>query len=123
MLVQLPTELKNKASTIFSRCIGLCYFPDLLVASLLMRQRIAPGCTAGASCRERLSQNVSVLPPDFTVLELWWPLWDQLLFLPKLLHILSFSPLIQGNMSRGNSLFFRKVPAGKRYVWEEKRFH
>lgn len=28
----------------------------------------------------------------------------------------------QGNMSRGNSLFFRKVPAGKRYVWEERRF-
>ncbi|NXU26978.1 MTCH2 protein, partial [Thalassarche chlororhynchos] len=24
----------------------------------------------------------------------------------------------EGNMSRGNSLFFRKVPAGKRYVWE-----
>uniref|UniRef100_A0A8C0G0K9 Mitochondrial carrier 2 n=1 Tax=Chelonoidis abingdonii TaxID=106734 RepID=A0A8C0G0K9_CHEAB len=34
------------------------------------------------------------------------------------------SPLlsVQGNMSRGNSLFFRKVPAGKLYVWEEKRF-
>ncbi|XP_059682057.1 LOW QUALITY PROTEIN: mitochondrial carrier homolog 2 [Gavia stellata] len=28
----------------------------------------------------------------------------------------------EGNMSRGNSLFFRKVPAGKRYVWEERRF-
>lgn len=28
----------------------------------------------------------------------------------------------QGNMSRGNSLFLRKVPAGKRYVWEEQRF-
>lgn len=28
----------------------------------------------------------------------------------------------QGNMSRGNSLFFRKVPAGKRYIWEERRF-
>ncbi|NWI63179.1 MTCH2 protein, partial [Todus mexicanus] len=24
----------------------------------------------------------------------------------------------EGNMSRGNSLFFRKVPAGKRYVWD-----
>ncbi|NWI97876.1 MTCH2 protein, partial [Pitta sordida] len=24
----------------------------------------------------------------------------------------------EGNMSRGNSLFFRKVPVGKRYVWE-----
>ncbi|NWH73947.1 MTCH2 protein, partial [Piaya cayana] len=24
----------------------------------------------------------------------------------------------EGNMTRGNSLFFRKVPAGKRYVWE-----
>ncbi|NXY83840.1 MTCH2 protein, partial [Alcedo cyanopectus] len=24
----------------------------------------------------------------------------------------------EGNMSRGNSLFFRKVPLGKRYVWE-----
>uniref|UniRef100_A0A8B9CDC2 Mitochondrial carrier 2 n=1 Tax=Anser brachyrhynchus TaxID=132585 RepID=A0A8B9CDC2_9AVES len=28
----------------------------------------------------------------------------------------------EGNMSRGNSLFFRKVPAGKRYVWDERRF-
>ncbi|XP_010219679.1 PREDICTED: mitochondrial carrier homolog 2 [Tinamus guttatus] len=28
----------------------------------------------------------------------------------------------EGNMSRGNSLFFRKVPTGKRYVWEERRF-
>ncbi|NXX79810.1 MTCH2 protein, partial [Urocolius indicus] len=24
----------------------------------------------------------------------------------------------EGNMSRGNSLFFRKVPPGKRYVWD-----
>ncbi|NXL53771.1 MTCH2 protein, partial [Podilymbus podiceps] len=24
----------------------------------------------------------------------------------------------EGNMSRGNSLFFRKVPTGKRYVWD-----
>ncbi|NWS18708.1 MTCH2 protein, partial [Pachyramphus minor] len=24
----------------------------------------------------------------------------------------------EGNMSRGNSLFFRKVPVGKRYVWD-----
>ncbi|TFJ95869.1 Nuclease-sensitive element-binding protein 1 [Platysternon megacephalum] len=30
--------------------------------------------------------------------------------------------LKEGNMSRGNSLFFRKVPAGKLYVWEEKWF-
>lgn len=30
--------------------------------------------------------------------------------------------VFQGNMSRGNSLFFRKVPAGKRYVWDERRF-
>lgn len=28
----------------------------------------------------------------------------------------------EGNMSRGNSLFFRKAPAGKSYVWDEKRF-
>lgn len=30
--------------------------------------------------------------------------------------------LIQGNMSRGNSLFFRKLPAGKMYAIEQKRF-
>lgn len=35
--------------------------------------------------------------------------------------MMAISPF-QGNMSRGNSLFFRKVPAGKRYVWEERRF-
>lgn len=29
----------------------------------------------------------------------------------------------EGNMNRGNSLFFRKVPAGKSYVVEHKRFY
>ncbi|MFT7814554.1 mitochondrial carrier homolog 2 [Arapaima gigas] len=28
----------------------------------------------------------------------------------------------EGNMSRGNSLFFRKLPAGKKYVVDQKRF-
>ncbi|MBN3303731.1 MTCH2 protein, partial [Amia calva] len=28
----------------------------------------------------------------------------------------------EGNMSRGNSLFFRKIPAGKTYAMEQKRF-
>ncbi|XP_065145565.1 mitochondrial carrier homolog 2 [Paramisgurnus dabryanus] len=28
----------------------------------------------------------------------------------------------EGNMSRGNSLFFRKIPAGKTYAIEQKRF-
>uniref|UniRef100_A0A8C5W7N4 Uncharacterized protein n=1 Tax=Leptobrachium leishanense TaxID=445787 RepID=A0A8C5W7N4_9ANUR len=27
----------------------------------------------------------------------------------------------EGNMSQGNSLFFRKVPAGKKYIYEQKR--
>ncbi|KAM4017070.1 mitochondrial carrier homolog 2 [Anomaloglossus baeobatrachus] len=29
----------------------------------------------------------------------------------------------EGNTNRGNSLFFRKVPAGKSYVYEQKRFY
>ncbi|KAM4720761.1 mitochondrial carrier homolog 2 [Rhinophrynus dorsalis] len=29
----------------------------------------------------------------------------------------------EGNMNRGNSLFFRKVPVGKSYVLEQKRFY
>ncbi|XP_077317075.1 mitochondrial carrier homolog 2 [Lithobates pipiens] len=29
----------------------------------------------------------------------------------------------EGNANRGNSLFFRKVPAGKSYVYEQKRFY
>ncbi|CAH2326028.1 Mitochondrial carrier homolog 2 [Pelobates cultripes] len=29
----------------------------------------------------------------------------------------------EGNINRGNSLFFRKVPAGKKYVLEQKRFY
>ncbi|XP_053576335.1 mitochondrial carrier homolog 2 [Bombina bombina] len=29
----------------------------------------------------------------------------------------------EGNLNRGNSLFFRKVPAGKSYVYEQKRFY
>lgn len=28
----------------------------------------------------------------------------------------------EGNMSRGNSLFFRKIPAGKTYAIDQKRF-
>ncbi|XP_053305800.1 mitochondrial carrier homolog 2 [Spea bombifrons] len=29
----------------------------------------------------------------------------------------------EGNINRGNSLFFRKVPAGKSYIFEQKRFY
>ncbi|KAM8940526.1 mitochondrial carrier homolog 2 isoform 1-T1 [Pelodytes ibericus] len=29
----------------------------------------------------------------------------------------------EGNMNRGNSLFFRKVPAGKSYIFDQKRFY
>lgn len=39
-----------------------------------------------------------------------------------LTHRIVAVSVFQGNMSRGNSLFFRKVPAGKRYVWDERRF-
>ncbi|EMP27693.1 Mitochondrial carrier like protein 2 [Chelonia mydas] len=48
------------------------------------------------------------LPPYAPNYSSWLDCWSQL--------------LKEGNMSRGNSLFFRKVPAGKLYVWEEKRF-
>ncbi|XP_042202559.1 mitochondrial carrier homolog 2 [Callorhinchus milii] len=48
------------------------------------------------------------LPPYAAVYSSWIDCWRHL--------------STQGNMSRGNSLFFRKVPAGRTYAIQEKRF-
>ncbi|KAG9333470.1 hypothetical protein JZ751_011539 [Albula glossodonta] len=48
------------------------------------------------------------LPPYASVYPTWVDCWRHL--------------SLEGNMSRGNSLFFRKLPAGKTYALHEKRF-
>uniref|UniRef100_A0A3Q3MBR5 Mitochondrial carrier homolog 2 n=1 Tax=Labrus bergylta TaxID=56723 RepID=A0A3Q3MBR5_9LABR len=48
------------------------------------------------------------LPPYASVYPTWVDCWRHL--------------SREGNMSRGNSLFFRKIPAGKMYAIEQKRF-
>uniref|UniRef100_A0A3P8VAV3 Mitochondrial carrier homolog 2 n=1 Tax=Cynoglossus semilaevis TaxID=244447 RepID=A0A3P8VAV3_CYNSE len=48
------------------------------------------------------------LPPYASVYPTWVDCWRHL--------------SKEGNMSRGNSLFFRKLPAGKMYAIEQKRF-
>uniref|UniRef100_A0A3Q3AKM5 Mitochondrial carrier homolog 2 n=1 Tax=Kryptolebias marmoratus TaxID=37003 RepID=A0A3Q3AKM5_KRYMA len=48
------------------------------------------------------------LPPYASVYPTWVDCWRHL--------------SKEGNMSRGNSLFFRKLPAGKRYAFDQKRF-
>ncbi|KAM3853803.1 mitochondrial carrier homolog 2 isoform 1-T1 [Vipera latastei] len=72
---------------------GMLTYPFTLVSNLMAINSC--GLAAG-------------LPPYAPAYTSWLHCWSQL-------HR-------EGNMSRGNSLFFRKVPAGKRYVWEEKRF-
>ncbi|MED6236455.1 Mitochondrial carrier 2 [Ilyodon furcidens] len=48
------------------------------------------------------------LPPYASIYPTWVDCWR---------HLSS-----EGNMSRGNSLFFRKLPAGKKYAFDQKRF-
>uniref|UniRef100_A0A3B3SUG6 Mitochondrial carrier homolog 2 n=1 Tax=Paramormyrops kingsleyae TaxID=1676925 RepID=A0A3B3SUG6_9TELE len=48
------------------------------------------------------------LPPYASVYPTWLGCWRHL--------------SLEGNMSRGNSLFFRKLPAGKMYAVDQKRF-
>ncbi|KAF1403345.1 hypothetical protein FQV22_0000988, partial [Spheniscus magellanicus] len=57
-----------------------------------------------ARVRDAVSPLAGGLLPYAPTYSSWLDCWSQL-------HR-------EGNMSRGNSLFFRKVPTGKRYVWE-----
>uniref|UniRef100_A0A0B8RQ36 Mitochondrial carrier homolog 2 n=1 Tax=Philothamnus irregularis TaxID=1899461 RepID=A0A0B8RQ36_9SAUR len=91
--VSTMTEMKGYSQAVTGFFSSMLTYPFVLVSNLMAINSC--GLAAG-------------LPPYAPAYTSWLHCWSQL-------HG-------EGNMSRGNSLFFRKVPAGKRYVWEEKRF-
>ncbi|KAM4617833.1 mitochondrial carrier homolog 2 [Discoglossus pictus] len=87
-------EMKSYSQAVTGFVASMLTYPFLLVSNLMAVNNC--GLAGGA------------LPyaPAYTS---WTDCWRQL--------------SKEGNMNRGNSLFFRKVPAGKTYVWEQKRFY
>ncbi|XP_063145042.1 mitochondrial carrier homolog 2 isoform X2 [Candoia aspera] len=92
--VSTMSEMKSYSQTVTGFFASMLTYPFVLVSNLMAINSC--GLAAG-------------LPPYAPVYTSWLHCWSQL-------HG-------EGNLSRGNSLFFRKVPAGKQYLWEEKRFH
>nr|XP_060628671.1 mitochondrial carrier homolog 2 isoform X2 [Anolis sagrei ordinatus] len=92
--VSTMTEMKSYSQAVTGFFASMLTYPFVLVSNLMAINSC--GLAGG-------------LPPYAPAYSSWLHCWSQL--------------QREGNMSRGNSLFFRKVPAGKRYVWEEKRFH
>ncbi|XP_054826465.1 mitochondrial carrier homolog 2 isoform X2 [Eublepharis macularius] len=92
--VSTMTEMKSYSQAVTGFFASMLTYPFVLVSNLMAINSC--GLAGG-------------LPPYAPEYNSWLDCWSRL-------HS-------EGNMSRGNSLFFRKVPAGKRYVWEEKRFH
>lgn len=92
--------------------IGISHLGGLLEAS---KQR-GKQTSLEMFSRSLWRQNAEVLP-----LFSWLSLCRPSMFTLSLCLLLSFC-LFQGNMSRGNSLFFRKLPAGKMYAIDQKRF-
>ncbi|XP_060117960.1 mitochondrial carrier homolog 2 [Heteronotia binoei] len=92
--VSTMTEMKSYSQAVTGFFASMLTYPFVLVSNLMAINSC--GLAGG-------------LPPYASKYSSWLDCWSWL-------HS-------EGNMSRGNSLFFRKVPAGKRYVWEEKRFH
>uniref|UniRef100_A0A8C9N7F9 Mitochondrial carrier 2 n=1 Tax=Serinus canaria TaxID=9135 RepID=A0A8C9N7F9_SERCA len=91
--VSTMTEMKSYSQAVTGFFASMLTYPFVLVSNLM----------AVNNCG--LAGGLLPYAPTYTS---WLDCWSQL-------HR-------EGNMSRGNSLFFRKVPAGKRYVWEEQRF-
>uniref|UniRef100_A0A670YQJ8 Mitochondrial carrier 2 n=1 Tax=Pseudonaja textilis TaxID=8673 RepID=A0A670YQJ8_PSETE len=91
--VSTMTEMKGYSQAVTGFFSSMLTYPFVLVSNLMAINSC--GLAAG-------------FPPYAPAYSSWLHCWSQL-------HR-------EGNMSRGNSLFFRKVPTGKRYVWEEKRF-
>ncbi|NWW36704.1 MTCH2 protein, partial [Panurus biarmicus] len=94
MLLLLPqvstmTEMKSYSQAVTGFFASMLTYPFVLVSNLM----------AVNNCG--LAGGLLPYAPTYSS---WLDCWSQL-------HR-------EGNMSRGNSLFFRKVPAGKRYVWE-----
>ncbi|NXF27127.1 MTCH2 protein, partial [Rhodinocichla rosea] len=87
--VSTVTEMKSYSQAVTGFFASMLTYPFVLVSNLM----------AVNNCG--LAGGLLPYAPTYSS---WLDCWSQL-------HR-------EGNMSRGNSLFLRKVPAGKRYVWE-----
>ncbi|NWW97804.1 MTCH2 protein, partial [Caloenas nicobarica] len=87
--VSTMTEMKSYSQAVTGFFASMLTYPFVLVSNLM----------AVNNCG--LAGGLLPYAPTYSS---WLDCWSQL-------HR-------EGNMSRGNSLFFRKVPAGKRYVWD-----
>ncbi|XP_058637894.1 mitochondrial carrier homolog 2 isoform X2 [Onychostoma macrolepis] len=86
-------EIKNCSQAVTGFFASMLTYPFVLVSNLMAVNNC--GLAGG-------------LPPYAAVYPNWLHCWSHL--------------SREGNMSRGNSLFFRKLPAGKTYAIEQKRF-
>ncbi|KFV85243.1 Mitochondrial carrier 2, partial [Struthio camelus australis] len=87
--VSTMTEMKSYSQAVTGFFASMLTYPFVLVSNLMAINNC--GLAGG-------------LLPYAPTYSSWLDCWSQL--------------RKEGNMSRGNSLFFRKVPTGKRYVWE-----
>ncbi|KAK2913935.1 hypothetical protein QQF64_030251 [Cirrhinus molitorella] len=86
-------EIKNCSQAVTGFFASMLTYPFVLVSNLMAVNNC--GLAGG-------------LPPYAAIYPNWLHCWSHL--------------SREGNMSRGNSLFFRKLPAGKTYAIEQKRF-
>uniref|UniRef100_A0A3Q3XCG4 Uncharacterized protein n=1 Tax=Mola mola TaxID=94237 RepID=A0A3Q3XCG4_MOLML len=86
-------EIKNCSQAVTGFFASMLTYPFVLVSNLMAVNNC--GLAGG-------------LPPYASVYPTWVDCWR---------HLSS-----EGNTSRGNSLFFRKVPSGKMYTVDQKRF-
>ncbi|XP_048040901.1 mitochondrial carrier homolog 2 isoform X3 [Megalobrama amblycephala] len=86
-------EIKNCSQAVTGFFASMLTYPFVLVSNLMAVNNC--GLAGG-------------LPPYAAIYPNWLHCWGHL--------------SREGNMSRGNSLFFRKLPAGKMYAIEQKRF-
>ncbi|XP_077419625.1 mitochondrial carrier homolog 2 [Vanacampus margaritifer] len=87
-------EIKNCSQAVTGFFASMLTYPFVLVSNLMAINNC--GLTGG-------------LPPYASVYPTWVHCWQHL--------------SREGNMSRGNSLFFRKLPAGKTYSLDQQRFY
>uniref|UniRef100_A0A4W5MMV0 Mitochondrial carrier homolog 2 n=1 Tax=Hucho hucho TaxID=62062 RepID=A0A4W5MMV0_9TELE len=86
-------EIKNCSQAVTGFFASMLTYPFVLVSNLMAVNDC--GLAGG-------------LPPYASIYPTWVDCWRHL--------------SLEGNMSRGNSLFFRKLPVGKTYAIDQKRF-
>ncbi|KAL7833642.1 hypothetical protein AOLI_G00286020 [Acnodon oligacanthus] len=87
------SEIKNCSQAVTGFLASMLTYPFVLVSNLMAVSNC--GLAGG-------------LPPYAPIYPTWLDCWSHL--------------SREGNMSRGNSLFFRKLPVGKTYAIDQKRF-